>query len=103
MDSAIDRKSIWEAGSRNGLVLGLATAAFVILAQICASALSGFAASMVSLVLWCAKFAGCIYLMYWFMKRYALANPSAVRQDVMKFGVSIAICSALVYAAIYLV
>jgi len=103
MDVTSNRKSIWESGSRGGLVLGLATSAFMILSQLCSTHLSGFPATLAAIVIWCAKFAGCIYLMYFFMKKFADSNPDATKQEVFKSGAVTALCSAFIFAAIYLV
>ena len=102
MDISLTRKSFWEAGSRYGLLLGLATAAVALLSQF-ASNLSGFTQTLAALVLWCVKFAGCIYLMLLFMKKFAAQYPQADRRDILHFGMIVALCSALVYSAFNLV
>ena len=61
-----------------------------------------FLMSVVNLLLWLAKFAGCIYLMRWFMLRFSQADPEADNARVFRFGTLTALLSALLYAGAYL-
>ena len=97
-----DKKILWNSAGRAGLVLGGISIAYLLLAWVLSLAhLTGILAGLVSALLWIVKFAGCLYLMYWFMKQYRDRN-SADRGELFKFGVIVAVCSALLYAAFYL-
>lgn len=102
-----DKKTIWDSAGRAGLVLGLVSTAYFAIGLLLGKASSGnaLAGAMIGLgsfVLWAAKFAGCILLMRFFMKRFAAANSGADNNDVLRFGIVTALLSALIYSACYL-
>lgn len=86
-----DKKSMWNEAGIAGLVLGLVSSAYMYL--------SGVAGPAVTMLLWIVKFAACIYLMHFFMLKYSNGDPDAGHGDVFKFGVVVALLSALIYAA----
>ena len=53
---------MWNTAAKAGLALGLVSSAYMFITQLMAEA-SGFLISIVSLLLWAAKFGGCIWLM----------------------------------------
>lgn len=55
--------------------------------------------SILSIALWAAKFVGCIYLMKFFLQKFASTDPDMDRSMVFRFGTLVALLSALVYSA----
>lgn len=55
----------WNSAAINGLLLSLVTIVYSLIQSV--FGLSGFS----SIILWMVKFAGCIYLLYYFMKQYS--------------------------------
>lgn len=106
MESTITRKDIWDSASKSGLALGAVSSAYLALSQLMASASSstGMAVimSLLSILLWAAKFAGCIFLMKLFMLRFAASHEGVTNSDTFKFGTATAFLSALIFSAFYL-
>lgn len=92
----VDKKTLWNSGSLAGLALGAVSVAYILIGMLHTPAVLAF-------ILWGVKFAACIYLMSFFMKRFARQNSSATNSDTFRFGVVTALCSALVYSTFYLV
>jgi hypothetical protein len=57
---------------------------------------------LVNVLLWIAKFAACIYLMRFFILRFAAKDPDADNSRAFRFGTLTALLSALIYSAFYL-
>ena len=96
---------LWESAGKAGLVLGGVSIAYMLCSMLTGKvAENGYAFLMtvVNLLLWLAKFAGCIYLMRWFMLRFSQADPEADNARVFRFGTLTALLSALLYSAAYL-
>ena len=96
---------LWESAGKAGLVLGGVSIAYMLCSMLTGKvAENGYAFLMtvVNLLLWLAKFAGCIYLMRWFMLRFSQADPEADNARVFRFGTLTALLSALLYAGGYL-
>ena len=55
--------------------------------------------SILSFVLWTAKFIGCIWIMKFFMKQFTAENKEATNSNTFRLGMAMAILSALVYSA----
>ena len=60
------------------------------------------AVSVADTLVWAAKFAGCILLMRFFMRRFSADEPEAGNSRVFRFGMLTALLSALVYSAFYM-
>ena len=88
----MDKKSLWNEAGLPGLVLGLVPIACMAVNQICNGS------GVLSVLVWILKFGGCIYLMYFFLKRFLLGHDEAGRSDVFRFGLVVALLSALVCA-----
>lgn len=93
------RSNLWEEAAKAGLVLGLTSTAYLFITQ----ALSGvemplFINTAISLILWTAKFGGCIWLMMIFMRRFASKHSDAGNSHIFKLGIIISLLSSLVYA-----
>ena len=94
------RKTLWEEAGKAGLVLGAVSAAYLFLTQFLGGAeLPSVATMLVSTILWAAKFGGCIWLMMHFMKKFVSEHPTAENNTTYRFGLSVSVLSALVYAA----
>lgn len=103
----IDRKLFWNEAGKAGIVLGAVSLAYLMAGWGLglldkSSAALGIIANVTSVLLWIAKFAGCLYLMRFFMLNYAEKEDNAVNSDTFKFGSAVALTSALVYSAGYL-
>lgn len=97
---------LWESAGKAGLVLGGVSIAYLLCTtltgKVAESGHAVFLMTVVNLFLWLAKFAGCIYLMRWFMLRYSQAEPEADNAGVFRFGMLTALLSALLYSGAYL-
>lgn len=92
---------LWNKSCISGAVLGLFSAIFIFTSQLIGGMGSALAVSAISIILWIIKFAGCIWLMHFFMKKldsgFRLTN-----RDTFRFGVMTALLSALIYSAVFL-
>ena len=106
MEESYTRKEFWDSAGRAGLVLGAVPILYMVCEQLllqdAASKIGAIPASLLTFVLWLAKFAGCILLMRTYMGRFAQAHPGVRRRDVRRQGNAIALTSALVYSAFVL-
>ena len=98
MEQNIIRKDMWETAAKAGLVLGMISSAYMFLTQFMAGA-TGFLMTILSFVLWAAKFGGCIWLMSFFMKKFAAEHPEADNKATFNLGMATALLSALIYSA----
>ena len=95
------RKNLWNEAARAGLALGGVSSVYLFASQfITAAGMSGFLSGLFSLLLWAAKFGGCIWLMKFFMKKFAAENGNVQNSTTFRFGMLSAFLSALVYAAV---
>ena len=100
MEQNVIQKNMWNLAGKAGLALGVVSTAYLFINQWIGQAELPAAVTMIANgVLWCAKFAGCIWLMMFFMKAYASENKDADNSATFRFGMAAAILSALVYAA----
>ncbi len=99
----IDKGTIWSEAAKAGLLLGVFTGAFIFLNMLTAS-LAGasagarFAGVVLSTGLWLVKFIGCLWLLRFFMIRFAAGFPEVTCRDSFRFGVIVALTSALITA-----
>ncbi len=103
----VERHSIWDSAAKAGLVLGGICVLYLALTSLTGLAISGNAAlaaviGIVNVLLWAAKFFGCIFLLRFFMLRWSVRNPDADNSDVFRFGRVTSLLSALVYSGCYL-
>ena len=100
-----EKKSIWESAGKAGLVLGGISVAYMLITMLTGK-LAGngpaFLLGLLNVVLWIAKFAGCIYLMRFFILKYAADDPTVDNSRAFRFGMLTALLSALIYSAFYL-
>jgi hypothetical protein len=99
MEQNTIRSNRWNEAARYGLIFGAISTAYIYMDRlIVVSGLTGTLGSILSFVLWAAKFVGCIKLMKYVMQKFSHENPSAQRSDIFKLGRNIAVLSALVFA-----
>lgn len=99
MDSAT-KKIFWNYAGIAGLMLGMISSANMFMGQYLSTMeLSKTMITLVGGLLWCAETAGCICLMYFYMKKFALEFPSEDKKTVHRLGVATAFFSALIYSA----
>ena len=100
MEQNVIQKNMWNTAAKAGLVLGLIPTAFLFVSQAIGQAeIPGILSSLASIVLWTAKFVGCIWAMMFFMKKFASENEGVTNSNTFRMGVTTAILSALVYSA----
>ena len=101
-----EKINIWEQAGKAGLVLGGVSIGYMLITMLTGKLIQNgsatFLLGVLNVLLWIAKFSGCILLMRFFMKRFADANPAADRGIVFRFGARVALLSALLYSAFYL-
>ena len=106
MEKTFSRKDLWDGAGKAGLVLGLVSIAYMMVNWLFGKAgeSTGRAIlfSLLILPLWIAKFVGCIELMKLFMRKFAAAHPGADNRDTFRFGMVVALLSALVFSAFQL-
>lgn len=105
METAIDRKTIWNEGARAGLVFGAIAIAYSVITiftgKLNGSGAAGvaFLITLMNLILWLGKFLGCIFLMKALMRNLTARYSGVTNQDTFRYGVVTALLSALLYSA----
>ena len=100
MEQKALRKTLWEEAGKAGLALGAVSTVYLFLTQFIGNAgLPALASMLVTTILWVGKFGGCIWLMMYFMKKFAKQNPGIQNSTTYRFGMAVSVLSALVYAA----
>ena len=100
MDSAT-KKTFWNYAGTAGLMLGMITSANMFIGQYLSTLqMSNFLIRVIGILLWCVETGGCIGLMYFYMKKFALEFPAEDRKTIHRLGVAIAFFSALLYSAV---
>ena len=102
MEEGISKKKLWDSAGKAGAVLGAISIAYLVITTLMAGKGGALGGALLTLVLWIAKFAACIYLMKVFMLRYSAGEPSATNRDTFSFGRKTAFLSALIYSAFVL-
>lgn len=106
METDSSKRSFWDEAGKAGFVLGIISCAYMFLSQLLTkegtdSTMVALLISLANILLWAAKFGGCIYLMKVFMMRYAAGRSEVTHSDTFRFGMAVALLSALIYAAFY--
>ncbi len=103
---AEQKNIMWEHAGKAGLVLGGVSILYMLCTmltgKVAESGSAVFLMPMINLLLWVAKLAACIFLMRFFMLRFSQADPTADNARVFRFGMAVALLSALLYSAFYL-
>ena len=104
MEQITLKKNIWHAAGTAGLALGAVSSIYLFTGQFLAGDLSPASLwqQVFGMALWAIKFIACIWLMKFFMTRFALENKGAGRKDIFRMGMATALLSALMFSAIYL-
>ena len=69
---------MWNSAGKAAIILGLVSSAYLFMTQYLAQLQMPAVVNMlISFVLWAAKFAGCIWLMLFFMRKFVKENPQA--------------------------
>ena len=99
----ITTRTRWNEAAIAGLALGGFTIVMQLLAGLAAKITGGVAlamlASVLKFVLWAVKLAGCIWLMRFFMLKLASKYSGVGNEDTRKFGMGVALLSALIVSA----
>ena len=100
---AEDKNNLWNDAGKAGLVIAaVAIVYFIISASLSKIEGAAFLVSALSFILWAGKFALCIWLMVKYLRKFAKENDKD-RSRTFRFGMAVALCSALVYAGFYLI
>ena len=92
--------NMWNIAGKAGLALGMLSTAYLFITQWIGTAeLPAFISIIANMLLWVVKFGGCIWLMIYFMKKFATQNPEADNSKTFRMGIASALLSALVYSA----
>ena len=91
-------RHIWDHASRAAIVVGAVPVLYLAVTALTGK-LPSLISSIITATLWLAKFIGCIWLMKFFMKRFAAAEEGVTGGDTFKFGAAVALLSALIYSA----
>ena len=103
MKEKIDNSILWNAAGKSGLVLGLFSGACLAAKQLTSLYWDApLAVSLLGGFLWLLEFAGCIWLMAFFMKKLCADYEGVSGMDTRRYGRRIAFCSALILAGISL-
>ena len=104
MDQNTLNKNCWNAAGIAGLALGAVSTAYLFAGQWLAGNLEPATIwqQIAALVLWAAKFGGCIWLMKYFMTKFTTENDGTDNRDAFRMGMTTALLSAIMYSAIYL-
>jgi hypothetical protein len=98
------KKNMWNAAGTAGLALGAVSSAYLLAGQV----LSGDMApavlwqQIIAFALWSVKFVGCIWLMKFFMTKFAKDNEGVDNKSVFRMGALTALLSALMFSGISL-
>jgi len=103
MRAAITGKIIWNEAMKAGLVLALVSITYMFLGIPIGKIGSGFLSTAIVTVLWIIKFILCIWLIGYFMKKMVADYDGVTNTHTFRYGVIIALLSALVYSAMVLV
>ena len=100
MEQNAIQKNMWNTAGKAGLILGLIPTAYLFITQMLGQAeIPALINSILSIILWIAKFAGCIWFMRMFMKSFAVSDESVTNSNTFKLGMRMALLSAVVYSA----
>lgn len=99
MREIISTKAIVNNASICGFLLGGVSIAYTILVQVLSGIQPGILHSMITMVLWLAKFTGCIYILRFFMKKLTVEYSNVENSHTFRQGLLSALFSALLVSA----
>ena len=95
----IDSKILSGEAARVALIFGAISGGYIFINSALTTSGNALLTNIVSVVLWAGKFVGCILLMRFFMKRLMRSYEGVTRQNLLGYGVLIALFSAIITAA----
>lgn len=102
----MERKVIWNDALRTGLILGgisiVYTVINILLGKLKGGAAVGVLVNVSGILLWIFKFILCIRLFKVFMQKFACAHEGVTNGDTFRYGMAMAVLSAVLYSAFYL-
>ena len=100
MNNTDSKKILWNKAAKNGLALGLFTAACRLLSQFLAgSDIPTAGTAVLTGVIWLLQFGGCIWIMKFLMERLVHQYEGVDNKDTARYGRLLALTSSLVFAA----
>ena len=94
----IDNKIISSDAARVALIFGAISGGYIFISGALGHIESQVLSGIISIVLWLAKFIGCIVLMKFFMKRLHSSYEGVTRGSLISYGTLIALFSAIITA-----
>ena len=94
-------QAIFAYSSLPGLVLGGVCISYELLNLLCGNLSQPLLAGIVGMLLWLLKTGGCLYLLFFFLRRYAESGEGGDFQAIYRCGLLISFLSALVYSGFY--
>ena len=104
----ISTKDMWNKAAGSALILALIPIAYSLASMFIGKMTGGgvmasFLTTVIMGILWLAKFTGCILLMRFFLKDFAVSSKEITRSDTYRYGLMISLMSAFICAAYFLV
>ena len=100
MNNPVSSKILWNKAARNGLALGLFTAACRLVSQFLTSAGTVSAGTAVlNGIVWLVQFTGCIWIMKFLMERLVKQYDGVDNRSTAKYGRLLALTSSLIFSA----
>ena len=102
---AEQKNTMLEQAGKAGLVLGGVSVAYMLITMLTGKLAGNGPAILLGLLnvlLWLAKFVGCIFLMRLFILKFAQSDPTVDSSRAFRFGTLTALLSALIYAGFYM-
>ena len=102
------KAEIWNAAGKAGAVLGILCVVCMLLSNLVGKIPTegnfglSILSTLLSVLIWLAKFVGCIVLMRLFMLNLSRKNPEFTRVETFRFGTATALLSALIVAGGFL-
>ena len=94
-------KGLWRMAGTEGMKLGLVSAAYMFATLLMErTGMPALLNSLLGLILWVAKFAGCILLMKSAMTKFAKTDSRITNHDTFMMGMATALLSAFVFSVI---
>lgn len=99
MERNLIKQEMWGIAGKAGLVLGVISTSYMFLTLVIGQAeMPAILNSLLTFILWGAKFAGCIWVMTIAMKGFAGVNESITNKDTFRLGMLTALLSAFVFS-----
>lgn len=101
MEQTEIRKNLWSIAGSEGLKLGIVSATYMFATLLLEkTGMPAFVNSLLTFVLWGAKFAACIWLMRNAMIKFAGLDNSITNRETFRLGMATALLSSFVFSMI---